>query len=142
MRTPAGATMAYPPGWEPTKTDAGTASKVLADGRGRLVGYLNLSPQVPQETLRTWPQFRVDHNREEDDWHVGELGAGRGLHFASGRGACVRDRYTTKTAARYTEIACLVVSRHTGVVAIGAAPTGAWPQMAPQLERALASVRT
>jgi hypothetical protein len=142
MRIPAGDTMAYPPGWQPTKTDAGTASKVLEDARGRLVGYLNLTPQVPEETLRTWPQFRVGHNSEEHDSHVAELSAGRGLRFANGRGVCVRDHYTTKTAARYTEIACLVVGRHGGAVAIGAAPMRAWPRMAPQLERALASVRT
>jgi hypothetical protein len=138
----AGDTIAFPSGWKPIKTDHGTASEALKGSQGQFIGYLNLTPSVPQENLRTWPQFRVDHNGEEHDTNVHALASGRGLHFAGGRGTCVRDSYMTKTSAHYIEIACLIVGQRRSVVAVGAAPPQAWRQVSPQLERALASVRT
>jgi hypothetical protein len=142
VRIPAGDAISFPPGWKPIKTDHGTTSEALKGSQGQFTGYLNLTPSVPQEKLRTWPQFRVDHNGDEDDTHVHALASGRGLHFAGGQGACVRDGYMTKTAAHYIEIACLIVGQHRSVVAVGAAPPRAWQKVSPQLERALASVRT
>jgi hypothetical protein len=134
--------MAYPPGWTPTESDAGTRSEVLRSAGGHLLGYLNLTPRTPNESLASWPSFRVDHNGEEHDTHVHALDAARGLRFATGAGSCVRDRYTTTSAAHYIEIACLVIGRGAGVIVIGAAQPTAWPRLAPQLERALNSVRT
>lgn len=142
MRLPAGATMAYPPGWDRAQSDAGTATEVLSGAHGRLLGYLNLTPRTADERPRTWTRFRIDHNGREHDTDVRLLAAARGLRIGDGTGACVLDRYTTVTDRRYTEIACLVIGPHAGVVAVAAAPSGAWGRMAPQLRRALGSVRS
>jgi hypothetical protein len=136
-----GATMAYPTGWRTSKSDPGTVSEVLESGRGRLVGYLNLTPRTPNERLADWPRFRVAHNGEDNDRQVRALAAGGGLPFATGTGSCVRDSYITTSAARYIEIACLVVGSRSGVVIVAAAPPTEWHQLAPQLERVVESVR-
>ena len=141
-RIPTGATMAYPPGWRPSQTDRGTATEVLLSGRGRLVGYLNLTPRTPNESLAGWPRFRVDHNAEDNDRQVRALAAGGGLRFGNGTGSCVRDSYTTSSAARYIEIACLVVGARSGVVIVAAAPPTEWHRLVPQFERVVESVRT
>ncbi|HEX8976048.1 MAG TPA: hypothetical protein VF781_06000 [Solirubrobacteraceae bacterium] len=142
MRLPAGATMAYPPGWRRAQGDAGSATQVLSDAHGQLIGYLNLTSRTVTERLRTWPAFRLAHNRREHDMHLHRLAAAGGLRVGDGTGACVLDRYTTVTARQYTEIACLVVGRRRGVVVVAAAPTDAWGRIAPRLQRAVASVRT
>jgi hypothetical protein len=134
--------MAYPPGWHTTETDRGTASEILMRGRGRLEGYLNLTPRTPNERLSDWPRFRVDHNGEDNDRQVRAFAARRGLRFATGTGSCVRDSYTTTSAARYIEIACLVLGSRSGVVIVAAAPPTDWHRLAPQLERVVESVRT
>jgi hypothetical protein len=141
-RIPDGAAVAIPPRWRRAQSDSGTASAVLLDGRGRLSGYLNLTPQRGNETLRNWPGFRVDHNAEERDRKVVRLASAGGLRFSNAFGSCVRDRYTTFTGARFVEIACLVVGHSTGVVIVGAAPPDAWSRVGRQIERAIASVRT
>jgi hypothetical protein len=142
VRIPAGDAISFPPGWRPIRTDHGTASRALLGSHGQFVGYLNLTPSVPQEKLRTWARFRVDHNGDENDTHVRALASGRGLHFAGGQGACVRDGYMTESSAHFIEIACLIVGQHRSVVGVGAAPPEAWHQVSAQLERALASIRT
>ncbi len=142
VRIPAGDAISFPPGWRPIRTDHGTTSRALLGTHGQFIGYLNLTPSVPQENLRTWPQFRVDHNGDENDTHVHALASGRGLHFAGGRGACVRDGYMTEASAHFIEIACLIVGQHRSVVGVGAAPPEAWRKVSPELERALASIRT
>lgn len=134
--------MAYPPGWRRSESDPGTASAELRAKRGRLAGYLNLTPRRGNETLRSWPEFRVDHNGEERDRHVTGLASAEHLRFRSGSGSCVRDSYTTFTGARFIEIACLVIGRSHGVVIVAATPPGSWSRVAPELERAVASVRT
>jgi hypothetical protein len=134
--------MGLPPRWQRTHSDSGTASAVLLDHRGRLSGYLNLTPQRGNETLKNWPVFRVDHNGVERDRHVTALASARGLRFPTGSGSCLRDRYTTFTGGHFLEIACLVVGHSTGVVIVGAAPPTTWGHVAPQIERAVASVRT
>src|SRR5256885_1440369 len=50
-RTSDGATLAYPPGWTPIKTDPGTASVALLGGGQRIDGYLNVTPRQGTETL-------------------------------------------------------------------------------------------
>jgi hypothetical protein len=134
--------MAYPPGWRPSETDRGTATEVLLSGRGRLVGYLNLTPRTPNERLADWPRFRVDHNAEDNNRQVRALAAGGGLRFGTGTGSCVRDTYITTSGARYIEIACLVVGARSGVVIVAAAPPTEWHRLAPQFARVVESVRT
>lgn len=141
-RIPAGAGLAYPPGWRRIKSDPGTATSAEFSRGDRFTGYLNLTPRQASESLADWSQFRVEHNTDEGERNVTVLGSGTGLPFTAARGSCIRDAYTTSTGARYIEIACLVAGRQADVVVVGASPPGAWRRMSPVLERAIASVVT
>src|ERR1700736_3525098 len=66
-RTQGRATLAYPPGWTPIKTDPGTASVALLGGGARIDGYLNATPRQASETLADWSRFRPQHNQGEGD---------------------------------------------------------------------------
>jgi len=134
--------MPYPPLWHPATSDRGTATAVLVDSRERYLGYLNVTPRQATETLRNWASFRTDHNMEEGDRNVRRLAAAGGLQFSTGRGSCIRDSYTTKTGARFIELACLVNGVRASSVIVGAAPPQLWPKMAPVLERAISSFTT
>ena len=68
--TPAGAVLAYPPGWHAISGDPGTASAALTASGGLIVGYLNATPATSSEVPSSWARFRVDHNGEEGDRHV------------------------------------------------------------------------
>jgi hypothetical protein len=140
--TSSGAALAYPPGWKPIETDAGTASVALLRGGNRIpdqiAAYLNATPKQGPETLANWTRFRLQHNRGEDNRDVRLIASAHDLSFRSGRGSCVIDDYTTSMAT-YREIACIVSSeRSTGVV-VAAAPRGLWEQQATTLERAVSS---
>ena len=104
---PSGAALAQPPGWQPVRTDPGTASFALLAPSRAIVAYLNATPRQGTETLANWPSFRIHHNTEEGSRDVRALAAARGLRFRSGRGSCVIDQYRTSARA-YREIACLV----------------------------------
>lgn len=140
--TSGGAALAYPPGWKPIESDAGTASVALLRGGNRIpdhiAAYLNATPKQGPETLTNWTRFRLQHNRGEGNRDVRLVASGQDLSFRSGRGSCVIDDYTTSKAT-YREIACIVSSsRSTGVV-VAAAPRGLWEQQATTLERAVSS---
>ena len=137
-RIQGGATLAYPPGWTPLKTDPGTASVALLGSGGRIDGYLNATPRQGTETLADWSRFRPEHNRGEGDRDERLLAATTTGRFRSGRGACVIDTYTTSKAG-YREIACLVSGPGSSAVVIAAAPTGLWDRQATTLQRAVAS---
>lgn len=132
------ATLAYPPGWRPIKTDPGTVTAARKEG-GQIVGYLNITPQSGDETLTNWGSFRPAHNREEGDHNVVAGNSATGLHFRDGQGSCVKDRYSTSTSARYTEIACIVRGTARTTVIVAAAPTDSWSRFSPTLERAISS---
>lgn len=139
---PSGAVLAYPAGWRPIQSDAGTASAALRDAHGAFLGYLNLTPRQGAETLASWPAFRVAHMREEGDLTVATLATAHGVPFRDGaRGACVRDAYTTKTHLRFVEVACLVAGRRASSVIVAAAPPRQWARQWPTLRRALEAVR-
>jgi hypothetical protein len=137
-RTPGGATLAYPPGWTPIKTDPGTASVALLGGGARIDGYLNATPRQASETLADWSRFRPQHNQGEGDRAVRLVAATTDRRFRSGRGACVIDTYTTSKAS-YREIACLVSGPGSSAVVVAAAPTSLWDRQASTLQRAVAS---
>jgi hypothetical protein len=137
-RTHAGATLAYPPGWIPIKTDPDTATVALLGGGMRIDGYLNATPRQGNETLADWSRFRPQHNRGEGDRDVRLVAATTDGRFRSGRGACVIDTYTTSKAS-YREIACLVSGRGSSAVVVAAAPTALWDQQAAALQRAVSS---
>jgi len=137
-RARGGAALAYPPGWKAIKTDPGTASAALLASGGRIVGYLNATPQSGAETLENWRQFRPQHNREEGDRSVRLVAATTDVSFRSGRGSCVIDSYKT-SKANYREIACLVSGARSSAVVVAAAPSVLFNQQTATLERAVSS---
>jgi hypothetical protein len=137
-RIATGAAVPIPPHWKRISGDRGTATAATFDGHGHIVGYLNLTPRQGRETLANWRTFRVEHNADEGEKNVRRLAVAEGLRFGSGRGACVKDSYTTATGAAYVELACLI---H-GTVIVGAAPPRDWASIAPLLERSIAAVRS
>jgi hypothetical protein len=137
-RIPGGATLAYPPGWRPVKTDPGTASVALLGGRDRFDGFLNATPKSGTETAANWSHFRPDHNRGEGNRDVRLLASAQNLTFRSGRGSCVIDTYTTSKAT-FREIACLVSGPDSTAVVVAAAPNAGWERHAATLERAVSS---
>jgi hypothetical protein len=141
-KIPTGAVLSYPPGWRLTRGDTGTATAVQLDGQGRIAGYLNLTPRQSRETLADWTGFRIRHNVEEGDRDVTREAVRDDVPFRRGRGACVRDGYTTVTGARYIELACLVTGARATSVIVGAAPPREWSRIAPTLERAIGALLT
>ncbi len=124
------ATLAYPPRWRLIKTDPGTVTAARKAG-GRIVGYLNLTPQGGDETLANWASFRPAHNREEGDHDLVPLASATGLPFQNGRGSCVKDGYSTDSNARYMEVACIVRGSAATTVIVGAAPPALWSRIRP-----------
>jgi len=137
-RIKGGATLSYPPGWRPLKTDPGTATAGLLRGGDEIVGYLNATPRQGQERLENWGSFRPDHNRDEGDRSVGPIASSTGLRFRGGHGSCVIDDYTTSKAT-YREIACLVSGARSSAVVVAAAPISGWRQQAATLRRAVSA---
>jgi len=136
--TAGGATLAYPPGWRPIRTDSGTASAALLGRGGRIDGYLNATPKQGAETLASWSRFRPAHNRGEGNRSVRLVASSSDLSFRAGRGSCVIDDYRTSKAA-YREIACLVSGRGSSAVVVAAAPSAVWDRQASTLQRAVSS---
>jgi hypothetical protein len=142
VRLPAGAAeLAYPAGWRSIRTDPGTFSAALLGTHGRIRGYLNATPQSGAETLANWGQFRPAHNHEEGDRSVVTEATATHLHFRTGTGSCVVDRYAT-VSARYREIACIVRGSRTTTVIVAAAQPQDWGRLAPALQRSIASFAT
>ena len=137
-RIPNGAALAYPPGWRPIRTDAGTATVALLGDGQRIDGYLNVTPKQGTETLANWSRFRPNHNLGEGDRSERVNASATGLRFRSGRGSCVIDTYTTSKAT-YREIACLVSGPRSTAVVVAAAPSATWNQQAATLQRAVSS---
>jgi len=141
-RVPNGATLAYPSGWHVVEGDRGSATAVLPEAGGHDLGYLNLTPRQPPETLSDWTAFRPHHNLEEGERQVVTEAAAGSLRFRTGRGACVQDSYTTSTGRRYVEIACLVEGAHASSVIVGAALAGSWARERATIERAIDALTT
>ena len=95
VRTASGAVLTYPQSWHRIAGDSGTASAARTGAGGVIVGYLNATPAIPAEVPASWARFRVRHNAEEGDRDVHLIAQARGLHFRTGRGACVIDGYRT-----------------------------------------------
>jgi hypothetical protein len=140
-RIASGATLSYPPGWRPIKTDPGTASVALLGNGDRIDGYLNATPRQGPETLANWSSFRPRHNRREGDRSVRMIASSTGLTFRNGRGSCVIDTYTT-SKTDYREIACLVSGHGSTSVVVAAAPSALWDRHAATLQRAVSSFLT
>jgi hypothetical protein len=141
-RIGAGGALFYPPGWRLDRGDAGTATAILSEARGGILGYLNLTPRQGNETLSNWASFRVSHNVAEGERDVKLEQAAYGVRFRTGRGTCVRDSYTTASRARFIELACLVRGARATSVVVGAAPPRAWTATSPLLYRSIAAFIT
>jgi hypothetical protein len=139
-RISGGATLSYPPGWKPLKSDPGTATAGLIRGGDEddIVGYLNATPRQGEETLENWASFRPDHNRDEGDRSVHLIASSTGLPFRGGHGSCVIDDYTTSRAT-YREIACFVSGAGSSGVVVAAAPLSSWDQQEATLRQAVSA---
>jgi hypothetical protein len=139
-RISGGATLSYPPGWKPLKSDPGTATAGLIRGGDEddIVGYLNATPRQGEETLENWASFRPDHNRDEGDRSVHLIASSTGLPFRGGHGSCVIDDYTTPRAT-YREIACFASGPRSSAVVVAAAPISSWNQEVATLRRAVSA---
>ena len=131
------ATLAAPTAWHRVPGDPGSVTLELGRHPDRPVGYLNATPAVAGERLRSWVVFRVRHNREEGDRQVRLLDARRGVRFGDGSVAtCVQDAYSTSTA-RYIEIACLAHTASARTVIVAASPHRTWSREQATLTRAI-----
>ena len=139
VRIASGSELAYPPGWRIVPGDRGTATAALLGEGGRYLGYLNVTPRQGDENTATWASFRIAHNADEGDTAITRIAAATGLRFRGGRGSCVTDSYTTRTGARYIEVACLIEGPRAASVIVGAAPPNSWRRTSITLERAISS---
>jgi hypothetical protein len=130
--------LAYPPAMHLVTGDRGTVTAAQVSRSGSYLLYLNATPRQGAESLRNWPQFRVNHLLDEDASAARLLAAGRGLRFTGATGSCVLDTYVTKIKAHhYTELACLVQGHSSASVVVAAAPAADWPRAAAVLTRAV-----
>ncbi len=135
-----GAVLAYPPDMHQVFGDRGTASAAQLSASGTYLMYLNATPKQGAETLRDWPEFRLDHLTEDDASTARQLAASHGVRFLGGTGTCVIDAYVSKIKAHhYTELACYVQGKTSSSVIIAAAPTATWATASGVLMRAVAA---
>ena len=142
VKLPAGgAVLWYPPSLSVISSDRTSVSAGKRDTSGRILVYLNSTPQQGDENLGNWPEFRMTRVRAESTAVHREAGA-LGLSFLDAVGSCVIDHYTTRTHANhYREIACFVQGNTTASVVVGAALESEWTRAAPLLERAISAYR-
>ena len=141
-RLPAGGgVLWYPPSLSAIKGDHTSVAVATRDKSGRILVYLNSTPQQGGENLGNWPQFRIAHDRGEST-QVHRDAAGVGLSFLDAVGSCVIDHYTTRSHGNHhREIACFVQGNATASVVVGAALQSEWTRAAPLLERAISAYR-
>jgi len=134
------AVLAYPPVMHPVSGDRGTVSAAELSSSGAFLLYLNATPKQGDETLRDFPDFRLDHLTDDDASSDHLIARSFGVRFIGGTGTCVTDSYVTKVKSHhFTEIACFVRGRAGSSVVIAAAPSAAWAKDAPLLKRAVAA---
>lgn len=136
------AELAFPGSWHSIVSDPGTRTAAIRANAGRIVGYLNATPQQGEETLANWGTFRVDHNKDEGDTNITLVASATNLAFRNGHGSCVIDDYRTSSGHRYREIACIVAGANATTVVVGAAPPQDWHAQSPSLERSISALKT
>jgi hypothetical protein len=135
-----GAVLAYPPQMHSVAGDRGTASAAQLTASGSYLMYLNATPKQGAETLRSWPEFRLEHLTDDDASSARQLAVIHGVGFLGGTGTCVVDAYITKVKAHhFTELACFVQGKTSSSVIIAAAPTASWATVSGVLMRAVAA---
>lgn len=135
-----GAILSYPASLSRVRSDSTSISFGRTDSSGRVLVYLNVTPEQAAEHLATWPTFRIEHNRRESK-DVHEDARAFGLAFIGGSGSCVMDDYVTRGvhANHYREVACFVRGSTTSSVIVAAALRSQWTRNARLLERAVES---
>ena len=136
------AELAFPGSWHSIVSDPGTRTAALRSSGGRIVGYLNATPQQGEETLADWGTFRVDHNKDEGDTNLKLVASATNLAFRDGHGSCVIDDYRSSSGHRYREIACIVAGTDATTVVVGAAPPQDWHSQSPAIERSISAFKT
>lgn len=133
------AVLAYPRSLAPIHSDGASVSVAKRDKSGRVLVYLNSTPQQGAESLTNWVRFRIDHNRDEST-HVHKDAGTVGLRFLDGVGSCVIDHYISRYHANhYREIACFVQGPTAASVIVAAALESEWTRALPMLERAVSA---
>ena len=134
------ATLFYPGTLRPEHSDPGTVTFGDTARSGAVLAYLNVTPKQGNETLRNWPDFRIEHLREEGQRAVHLDGVSGPLSFRGGHGRCVMDSYTTGVHHNhYNEIACLVAGAHGTSVLVAATSASAWQANHALLEKVVSS---
>jgi hypothetical protein len=134
------ATLSYPGSLRPEHGDPGTVTVGSTARSGQVLVYLNVTPKQGGETLHDWPDFRVEHLREDGQSAVRLDGASGPLDFRGGHGRCVIDSYTTgEHHNHYREIACIVQGARAASVLVAATSTAAWQANRALLERVVSS---
>lgn len=129
------AVLSYPRSLHPLHSDKGTVTEGITTKSGFVLVYLNATPRQGNETLRNWPDFRVQHLLGENASAATRAGQATGLEFRGGRGSCLLDSYTTKVGANhYREIACFVQGAHGASVLVAATAAADWGSYAGLLE--------
>jgi hypothetical protein len=132
------AVLSYPQSLRPLLGDKGTVTAGITTKSGFVVVYLNVTPRQGNETLRNWPDFRVQHLLADNASAATRAGQAMGLAFRGGQGSCVLDSYTTKARANhYQEIACFVQGAHGASVLVAATAATDWGSYAGLLEEAV-----
>ena len=133
------AVLSYPARFRLASGDPGTVTAQVLDRTGTIVGYLNATPKQGNETLGNWPDFRLDHQHDEEK-SIHEEARVFDLAFRGGTGSCVVDHYLTPQGSHpYREIACYVVGAGKGSVVVAAAPTILWKTAGKELEQAIST---
>ena len=135
-----GATLSYPGSLRAEEGDHGTLAFGSTARSGEVLVYLNVTPKQGDETLRNWPEFRLEHLREDGHSAVHLDGVSGSLSFRGGQGRCVSDSYTTDIHHNnYHEIACIVRGAHATSVLVAATSTAAWRAQQALLEQVVSS---
>jgi hypothetical protein len=132
--------MSIPPEGIPKDSDAGSVSAEVRSASGDLELYLNATPRQGDESLATWPEFRLDHLADENGQPALKEFTRTGMGFLGGTGSCVSDTYTARDGTHeYREMACYVEGAPGGSVLVVARPLASGNADESLLEQAVDS---
>jgi hypothetical protein len=129
-----------PPRFHAVAGDRGTLTAVLFGRGGAYLGYLNATPRQGDERLQGWPNFRLEHLRDDDARSAREDTAAQLVRTGPALRSCVIDDYVTRVGHHhFHEVACLVVQNSAGSVIVAATPSGDPAHVWAVLQRAVAA---
>jgi hypothetical protein len=129
-----------PAGFHVVAGDSGTLTAALSGPGGAYLGYLNATPLQAGERLQGWPEFRLEHLRDDGARAVREDAAAQLVRTNDALRSCVVDDYVTTVGSHpFHEVACLVMQDSAGSVIVAATPSGDPAHVFAVLERAVAA---